>query len=355
MASPYNSKACENEMSWETALRGLIASSIVVVIVAIVPLTPVIAQEPDQPSVWSVQPGLISGPDRDRLHFVFDEIEPGTTIRDFVFVNNLGANALNLTVYASDALTNSNGGFDLLPANEPPQHVGTWLDLQTNDVSLPGGASAVIPFELTVPPHTTPGDYAGGVVATLTRTSDVAGENRVAVEYRVGTRIYMRVSGELMPVLEIEELQTNSILSWNPISGSDIEVNYSIYNSGNVRMVAEPVLKVKGPLGLTLREVELPNTPEILPGHRFGQNIELGKLPPLVMLNTELTLDAEPVGAEEVSAFERISRQAAAWSLPISQGVSIAWVALSAYLIWRLRRGRKNTIEMKERYSLMNR
>ena len=318
--------------------------------VALVVQTPASAVGPSQQtpeserSIWSVQPASETGPD-GRPNFSY-ELDPGDELTDYFSVRNLGNSPLDLRIYATDAFTNNSGGFDLLPGNESPVDVGSWVTLDVSEVTIAPDQVEIVPFTLTVPDDALPGDHAGGVVATLTTADDDGPGNQVRVEYRVGSRIYLQVSGEIVPELQIEDLSMSQDWSWNPFVGRDVQVNYTLRNTGNVRMKAQSDLEVNGIFGVELRNVQLEETPEILPGDAFTGEVKLRRVPPAVRLNGELLLDASIASTAliESSPIAQISRAAAAWSLPISQGVAIVWILLSAYLLWRIRAGRRAAI-----------
>ncbi len=293
-----------------------------------------------------MQPASETGPD-NRPNFTY-ELSPGDEYVDYFSIRNLGNSPLDLNIYATDAFTNDSGGFDLLAGDANPRDVGSWIELDVSQVTIAPGELRVVPFTLTVPRDADVGDHAGGIVATL--TTDPAPDNgpgsQVRVEYRVGSRVYLRVAGEVAPELAIEDLNVAQDWSWNPFGGRDVQVKYTVRNTGNVRMTARPAMKVDGFFGVQLRTVDLQETPEILPGGSFTGEATLRRVPPAFRLNAQLSLDARVAGdaTAETSTIAQISRAAAAWSLPITQGVAVAWIALSAYLIWRLRTTRRAAI-----------
>lgn len=295
-------------------------------------------------SIWSVQPANESEPD-GRPNFTYD-LDPGDEVTDYFSVRNLGNSPLDLRIYATDAFTNGSGGFDLLQGNETPVDVGSWVSVDISEITIQPDQVTIIPFTLTVPEDALPGDHAGGIVATLTTADEDGPGNQVRVEYRVGSRIYLQVSGEIVPGLQIEDLSMSQDWSWNPFVGRDVQVNYTLRNTGNVRMTAQSDLEINGIFGVELRKIELEQTPEILPGDSFTGEVTLRRVAPAVRLNGELLLDASiaSTATAESSPIAQISRAAAAWSLPISQGVEIVWILLSAYLLWRIRAGRKAAI-----------
>ncbi|MFN6119867.1 MAG: WxL protein peptidoglycan domain-containing protein, partial [Actinomycetes bacterium] len=156
---------------------------------------------------WTLTPG--GGPDgaqagsRPNLSY---QLAPGTSVDDIVVVYNLGNTPLDLRVYATDAFNNDDGDFDLLPGDELPSDVGSWVLLATDRVTLAPGTQATIPIRITVPPDASPGDHVGAVLASSVSTFDNGDGTVVDVDRRTGTRLYIQVDGPLNPQLAVGSL-----------------------------------------------------------------------------------------------------------------------------------------------------
>ena len=119
---------------------------------------------------WSVRPAD-TAQGRDRPNFAY-ELNPGGTLGDALFVTNRSAEPIVLDVYAADGFLTPDGSLDILAGGEESTELGSWVDIDANQLTLASGESAEVPFSVAVPPETPPGDYAAGVVASMLVTAD---------------------------------------------------------------------------------------------------------------------------------------------------------------------------------------
>jgi hypothetical protein len=114
---------------------------------AAVPLAPA----PGQIS-WSVTPASATAPDARTL-FAYGDIKPGASVSDHVAVLNRSSQSVAFSIYATDASgTAATGALTLLPANQKPTDIGSW-------VTFPGHAgpvSIIIPANKGIIEPTTP-------------------------------------------------------------------------------------------------------------------------------------------------------------------------------------------------------
>jgi hypothetical protein len=213
---------------------------------------------------WSVTPATVAGTP-DRPNFVLEAAQ-GEVLRDALVVENLGSVNLVLGVYASDAFNTPNGGIDLLAADEEPVDLGSWIRPESSSITVPAQASVEVPFTIEVPEDAAPGDHAGGIVTSLRVTEDGPAGNRVQVERRLGTRIYVRVDGELRPELTFTELSATYDGTANPFAPGAMELTYRVENTGNVRLRATRGATVSPSWGPSA-SVEAGDMAELLPGN----------------------------------------------------------------------------------------
>ena len=234
---------------------------------------------------------------------------PGTQIEDAVTLFNLGNVDLEFRVYGTDAFNDSSGGFALLEGSETPTDVGSWVELLVEDIVVPAGQQATIPFTLTVPAGASAGDHAGAILASSPiqgRTDEGA---TVQIDRRTGSRLFVRVDGPLEPELTIEELQTNHDGSVNPLGGS-ANVTYRVTNRGNVRLTGRTRATVEGPFGVGREAAEYIQFDDFLPGQSFDVSADFDGVPSLFALRTKAELDqvrqanggeVEPVESSQTS------------------------------------------------------
>jgi len=271
---------------------------------------------------WGVAPAD-NAQGSDRPNFVYDA-EPGGVIHDGLVVTNLGSDPLTLKVYAADALTTSSGQLDLLPAGQPSVDVGTWVALDDDTVEVPAGGSTTVPFTVTVPDDATPGDHSGGVVTSY--VSDASGAP-VALDSRLGSRMHIRVAGELNPAVTVSAASVTYHGTANPFAAGSATVTYTVTNTGNTRVSGTDQAHVSGPGG-TVRTTPAGGTlPELLPGSTLVRHVEVPDVWPTVRVSVDIQVLAEGVGigGRPVPA---VSAAATGWAVPwVLAGLVVVVVA----------------------------
>jgi hypothetical protein len=324
------------------AFRSAVVTLVIPVAILAAPV-PATAQPDPEAITWGVVPATADGPDG---RAVFDyKLDPGAELVDHVAISNHSTEQITVAVYASDAFTTADGGFDLLPAAEPPVGVGSWVTLDSPALTIPGRSRVHVPFRLSVPADATPGDHAGGLVASLTSVgSDPAG-GAVQVEHRVGARIYLRVTGELRPQLTVERVDAAYEGTWNPFAGGAVTATYTIRNTGNVRLTGVPGIAVAGPFGLCRRSVDGGPLPEILPGDAFTATVRASGILPLVRLTTTVSVSPSAVDGESIEPVPpRAEARTDIWAPPWGQGLLLLLAAAGAVAWWWLRRRRRRVL-----------
>lgn len=302
--------------------------------------TPVAAQE-NAPATWGVNPSSQDGPD-GRAAFDY-ALDPGGTVIDFVGVSNFSTEPITLRLYASDAFTSESGAFDLLPADQEPVDVGSWIGFNESTLTIDPQTRLDVPFALHVPADATPGDHVGGIVAAVTEESTDASGNAVLVERRVGARVHLRVSGDLGPALDPGLSHLTYHYDWNPARSGSATFDYEVANTGNVRLAGELVARFAGPRGLLEREAVIADLPQILPGDRYEGSAEVDGLWPLARLDVELLVRPEAVDPADAAArIPSSSHEEHLWAPPWPQAAVAALLAL-AVAIWVKAKRRKAT------------
>ncbi|WP_433371967.1 WxL protein peptidoglycan domain-containing protein [Actinoplanes sp. CA-142083] len=240
-------------------------------------------------ATFGLRPTGKNGPD-DRPTFAYGAT-PGGVFNDQVEISNAGTKPLTLKVYASDAFTPRTGGFDLLAAGGKSDDAGSWVSVSRPSVTVPARGRIILPFTLKVPAGATPGDHAAGIVASLTSIGNDAKGNKVAVDQRVGARIYLRVSGALEARLAVEGLTAKYHPKANPFSSGTTTVTYRVRNTGNVRLGAHQKVTVKSFLGGKKTADAIADVPEILPGDAVDMTAEVKGAFPAIWLTGSVTAD----------------------------------------------------------------
>lgn len=290
--------------------------------------------------------------DVDRRAFLSFGLTPGSVAYDHVAVVNYSPEDLALDVYATDAVTADGGGFSLLAAAETPVDLGAWTTVGdgTRTITVPGRSDdgrpgrVILPVTITIPANASPGDHAAGVVASLATLGENPEGQNIRLEQRVAARVYVRVDGPLNPELTITGLEARFTKGARPWEAGEVEVAYTVENTGNVRMGVEPSGTVTGPGGMLARAGDAEPIAELLPGSSQTVTTTVPRVWPLGLL--EVTATAAPVAAtaaeppdlSPVSATTRI--WAVTWeSLTVFALVLVA-LALAGYRLYRRRRPR---------------
>ena len=318
-------------------MRGLSLVAALLVVAGSVGLgAPAPALAADGEFRWAVQPSGPKGP-TGRNHFVYD-LPPGKRVTDFVGITNLGRKPLTVTLYASDAFSSSDGAFALLPASQRPRDVGSWISMARQAHTIPPGRRVDVPFTLTVPANASPGDHAGGVLASVTERRTTADGRKVNVDRRVAARVYLRVAGPVTPSVTVDAVDVAYDDPFNPFGGGAMTVVYRLHNSGNVRVNGGARVRVRGPFGVQLEETGTIKVPELLPGAQVTLTERLRGVPPMGKLGAAITLN--PVAAE--GALPTASRSGSVWAPPWTFLVVLLAIAATVVALVVVRRRRRS-------------
>ncbi|MFF8357881.1 WxL protein peptidoglycan domain-containing protein [Streptomyces chartreusis] len=293
-------------------------------------------------TTFGVQPSAAKKPDA-RPNFSYGAT-PGALVKDHIAVFNYGRKPLTLRVYAQDAFTTDDGGFDLFAARHRPADVGSWIKLRRSEVKVPARSRVIVPFTLTVPAKATPGDHTGGIVASLSAAGGDKKGNKVALDQRVGARVYLRVAGALTPRLAVEDLRTVYHGTANPFGTGTATVTYTVRNTGNVRLAAHQTVGVRDGLGGTAEPAELRDLPELLPGDSVSVKVKADGVLPAFRDTTSVTIDPQPVrGDIQHRILPRVTRTEAFTAVPWAFLALLLLLATAVTFLLLRRRRRRRT------------
>jgi hypothetical protein len=208
---------------------------------------------------------------KSRTSFAY-AIDPGGSAKDGLVVANHGKEPLELGIYSSDGYTTSTGQLDLLTTDRQSIGIGAWVHASVAQITIAPGKEKTVGFTVSVPENASPGDYAGGIVTSLSSVNSAG----ITVERRLGIRITLRVGGELKPALAVEAVHVSWSGGLNPFAGGDATVAYTLHNTGNAIVGAQPSATLTGPFGwfaTTANAAEAP--PKLLPGESWTQTIQV--------------------------------------------------------------------------------
>ncbi|WP_421732728.1 DUF916 domain-containing protein [Cellulomonas sp.] len=309
------------------AARAVLLAVLVAVGVLAAPSLPASAADDDV--TWTVRTAS-NDFGRDRTSFAYG-IDPGAEVEDALVVANHGATALDLAVYAADGYTTEAGQLDLLVQGAPSVGVGAWVHGDVDTVLIEPGATAEVPFTVRVPENATPGDYAGGIVTSLTQADDAEG---ITVDRRLGIRIQLRVGGELRPAVAIEDVHLSYDGTINPFALGDATVTYTVHNTGNTLISGTAAVTVAGPFGLLRTDdAEGKAPPQLLPGESWTTSSPVDGVAPLVRLSATagfvpLVTDA----SGSTTSLEAVEVTAHAWAIPWALLLLVAMIVVLVVL-----------------------
>ncbi|TQJ31166.1 DUF916 domain-containing protein [Microbacterium sp. SLBN-146] len=280
--------------------------------------------EDDTTVSWSARPAdTAQGSGRPNFSY---EALPGAMFSDAILVTNRGSSPITLEVYAADGFLTADGSLDLLARSEPSTELGSWIDLGQDSITLAGGETTEVPFEVVIPSTVQPGDYAAGVVASMSVESD----SGVITERRLGSRMHLRVAGDIVPSLTVSDVRIDYQGELNPFAAGAATVTFALTNTGNARIAPGGSVDVSGLFGWGATTVSLADVPELLPGSSLERTIEVDGVLPLFFTTADVSVGGDvvqrpgaPVG--DALAVTAVAASASTWTIP--------WTALAVLLV----------------------
>jgi hypothetical protein len=266
---------------------------------------------------WTVQPSSSGGPD-GRKAFTYANLKPGTAIHDYVGVTNFSSTPVTFSLYAADAFNTDKGDLDLLAADQKSKDVGSWVSFTKNSLTIQPGERVNEPFTLTIPSTASPGDHTGGVIASTLLSATNPQGAKVNVDRRLAVPLYLRVAGPLHPGLAIESVSTRYHGTFNPLGGGNIDVTYTVHNTGNERLDLNQDVSVTGFFGFTLARGHAKNLVNLLPGATYRATLHItGVLPAGLMKVRIKGVPIEPAGFPPAQTKpQTVSFGASMWATP---------------------------------------
>lgn len=296
--------------------------------------TPVAADETTSDGVvWSLQPADEAGPD-GRVS-VRLELAPGDQAQDHLALTNYSDHEVTFALDAGDGVIDD-GEFDVSSNDTTPTDGGSWVQIDAQ-ATVAAGQTAIVPFTVTVPDDATPGDHPAGIVASVTSTGTDESGAQVQMMSRVGVRLHLRVTGEIVAGLAAEQLVARYVPSLNPFAPGRVELTYVVASTGNVRLGMSATATTHGWTGPTVSTAD--SVREILPGGTVHRSVVLEDVWPTGRLTTALSLAASAVGDDAVLVDpELVGGSVTVWAVPWTQLALVVAVVLLVLGVWWLRR-----------------
>nr|WP_241741645.1 DUF916 domain-containing protein [Microbacterium yannicii] len=312
---------------------------------AVIPVAAAAAADGADDVNWTVRTASNNfGSERTNYGYTID---PGGTVSDGIVVANHGQQPVDLRVYAADGFTSEDGALSLLVAGEKSSAIGAWITPDQQTVTVAAGETASIPFTVTIPDDATPGDYAGGIVTSLTVPDAATGVN---VDRRLGIRVDLRVGGELTPSLAVEDLSVSWNGGLNPFAGGDATVTYTLHNTGNAAITAAAASKVSGIFGLLAMDAPAADAgAELLPGESRTETVVVPSVPPLfALIGSTTVVPSVTDAAGSRSPIAEVGATSVGIAVPWMLLIILALVVVAIVVLVRGRRQRKAAAQQEE-------
>ncbi|MFJ9077772.1 hypothetical protein ACIRO3_21385 [Streptomyces sp. NPDC102278] len=224
----------------------------------------------DEPG-WTAEPAAGRSAGAVRPYFYLAGTS-GSVLEDRLALTNTTDRERTLTLRGADAYNTADGALAVRPARASTG-AGSWLSFGASaTVRIPPRTRAVVPFTVSVPPATPPGDHPAAIVAAESG-------------HEVGVRIHLRVGGPTLAALTVEDVSLRG-------KGAATRVAYTLVNRGNVALVPALALQARGRFGEVPGRAAHALPVELLP----GQSVELTEpwpgAPVFDQVNLTLTVTA---------------------------------------------------------------
>ena len=201
---------------------------------------------------------------RSESIFVY-ELEPNTTITDAVEIINNSDETKTISVYAVDSVRSSDGAFACAQKADVPVGVGTWITLESEEVTIDPASSQDVAFTLTVPRTASAGEQ-NGCIAIQDMTAQQSSNDGVVLSFRSAIRVAVTVPGEI----------TKGLNYVGPVVVTDktnsLGLTVGLTNTGNVSLDTDLVVYVKNIFGLD--ETNVTGTYPVLANDQSTFNFE---------------------------------------------------------------------------------
>ncbi|MEI7622081.1 MAG: hypothetical protein WCJ88_00845 [Actinomycetes bacterium] len=288
---------------------------------------------------WSVTPAGGSPDQPGSRTDLSYTVDPGTLITDTIQVWNYGSEPIQLKVYAADALITSEGSYDLRPSGEVSTDVAAWTVLSSNTVTIAPSSVTAVNVSIAVPKDALPGDHPGGIVASVATPTTNADGAQVVVEKRVGTRLNVRVNGDIVPSAAIKSVSASYSGSLNPIAPGSVNVKYIFVNTGNTRLAGTMRLELSGIGGS--KSIDMPEVTTTMPGNTLEQSFTVADVWPTGMISAKVIFTPkDDPGIPELQSIASATGSGSTIAIPFGQLLSLM-VIVGLIVLYRRRRQAK--------------
>jgi Bacterial protein of unknown function (DUF916) len=273
---------------------------------------------------WAVDDGTLGirpGGESDFFHLA---ALPGEAIEATAVVSNHSDQPVTLLTYPVDAVS-SDTGFAMAEQSAPRAGVGSWVQLESEQVVVPPESELEVPFRLSIPAATPPGDYSGAIIIQSPpvqgdTTADEDGKAfRLDVVQRQGVRIYLDVEGTAVPAL------THGELTWQQTDDGML-FSLNVTNTGTTVLHPRADLRLeRWPDGHSTVQLSAPES--MLPGATVTMQATAPGNAFAATGNAEATIRSE-AGVDRA--------RTGYWYARSEAGVALVVLVVLILLVWRI-------------------
>lgn len=290
-------------------------------------------------ATFGIQPATGGQPDaRASLSY---GATPGARLRDAVAVKNIGTTDITVRLYAADAANDKAGKIVFREDGDRGPDVGSWLALDggVQQVTVPAGRNAAVPFTVNIPADASPGDHLGAVFAQLNAEGVGTDGAKVILKQRVGIRVALRVSGPVRPGLAISGLSSRYEQSANPLGSGLVRASFTVTNTGNVALRGDPRVLVTGLWNHQVVPIE--QVASLLPGNSVVLHAEAAGVRPGGRLTVKAVVGVTAAPNTELPPQPDVTATTHVWALPwaLIALVLLLLLVVALLLVWRRRQG----------------
>ncbi|MFE1402344.1 hypothetical protein ACFW5D_01475 [Streptomyces sp. NPDC058770] len=261
--------------------------------------------------------------------YFYLEGPPGAVLQDRLSVTNPGTAPVTVRLRGVDTYRAEDGGRAVRDGGKPTAGsgggsggragngahvgVGAWLRTAAAKVVVPARTRAEVPFSVTVPTGSAPGERSGAIVAENGGRS-------------VGVPVRLRVGGPTLAALTVEDVT---------VSGK--AVHYTLVNRGNTLLVPRITVSADGVFGPLLRRGTRTLPVELAPGRSVTLTEPWRDAPALDSVTVRLRVTAAGGAHDEASARARF----VSWAPLTGGALPLLAAAAAAAYTYRRRRGQR--------------
>ncbi len=134
--------------------------------------------------------------------FAYIGLQPGGVITDTALIKSFEDTTKEILFYHRGAIYSSSCGFALAQYSTPLAGAATWMTVPEYIGPIGAKAQIEIPFTINVPEDASPGGYAAAFLIEEIKDGCDPTLGGICITTRNGTRVYLSVAGEAVPVGE---------------------------------------------------------------------------------------------------------------------------------------------------------